>query len=347
MGKKKQKLNDESSIAVDLKSLIIEHSLFFDKLVDLIPSRFYLPTDDQDKPWYQGLSKKEKVNQKKETRENLKLARKIRLDPDKSTTTLEMLKQSIEKEKSTAEEDENETDAKPMVLDLEENNNRSVTYEELRQKLHRKIEELRGSRNNGDREKRISERKEIFEENKRKRESDPEYKKKVKTEVSDAKVKQDVEEASNSLTFGYVKLGDEEEHGRKKKRKMSKFKELDEAAKLEEAKKDPEKGEEIAKKHMWKAAVSRATGVKVHDDPKLLKKKISKEKKVRQKNAEKWKERVQSTQKLKAEKQEKRSGNINERIQQKKQRKIEKREKKLMRPGFEGRKDGFINASST
>jgi len=35
--------------------------------------------------------------------------------------------------------------------------------------------------------------------------------------------------------------------------------------------------------------------------------------------------------------------NIKDRIHQKKMRRIEKREKKLMRPGFEGKKEGYIN----
>ena len=53
--------------------------------------------------------------------------------------------------------------------------------------------------------------------------------------------------------------------------------------------------------------------------------------------------RVQTRDQLKAEKQQKRSENIASRIREKKMRKIAKREKKLMRPGFEGRKEGFMN----
>jgi exonuclease VII large subunit len=116
---------------------------------------------------------------------------------------------------------------------------------------------------------------------------------------------------------------------------------------LEEAKKDPEKGGVISKKHSWKAATSRAAGIKVHDDPKLLKQSLKKGEKRHQKNAEKWKERIESQHKMKAEKQQKRSKNIAGRIEQKKMRKIEKREKKLMRPGFEGPKQGYINEGST
>ncbi|KAK0601948.1 hypothetical protein LWI29_028957 [Acer saccharum] len=117
------------------------------------------------------------------------------------------------------------------------------------------------------------------------------------------------------------------------------------ARKFEEAKKDPEKGEMIAKKYSWKAATIRAAGIKVHDDPKLLKQSLHKKKR-HQKNVGKWNERIGTTQKLKVDKQQKRSENISGRIHEKKMRRIEKREKKLMRPGFEGRKQGFVNHNS-
>ncbi|CAH8391292.1 unnamed protein product [Eruca vesicaria subsp. sativa] len=65
---------------------------------------------------------------------------------------------------------------------------------------------------------------------------------------------------------------------------------------------------------------------------------IHKERKRHEKNAEKWKERVEVQQKVRVEKQQKRSGNIADRIEQNKIRK-----KKLLRPGFEGCKEGFVN----
>ncbi|OVA16565.1 hypothetical protein BVC80_1545g5 [Macleaya cordata] len=50
----------------DLKSIIQQHLRFFDKLVELIPARFYLPVEDKEKPWFQGLSKVAKASAKKE-----------------------------------------------------------------------------------------------------------------------------------------------------------------------------------------------------------------------------------------------------------------------------------------
>ncbi|XP_028773464.1 ribosomal RNA-processing protein 14-C isoform X2 [Neltuma alba] len=345
MKKKTQKSLQETN-AQDWESMIQQHRLFFDKLIELIPAKFYLPINDE-KPWFQGLSKAEKTAAKKETRENIKKSRRERLDPDKpSATTLDLLKQSLDKEKLNESNDE-QTDANHLTLGLEDDD-RSVTYEELRQRLHRKIEEFRANRNCGssNREKKRDERNaKRGIQNKKRKKDDGNEGSKPKHGDSMQKRKRDAMEASKDLRFGHVKLDNDERQG-KKNRKMSRHKELEKAKKVEEAKKDPEKGEVIAKKQSWKAAMDRAAGIKVHDDPKLLEKSIKKEKKRQQKNSEKWKERIDTREKMKAEKQQRRSEHIGERIHQKKMRRIAKREKKLMRPGFEGRKEGFINEVS-
>ncbi|XP_027358289.1 ribosomal RNA-processing protein 14-C [Abrus precatorius] len=341
--KKKQKVVTEGQ---DLESLIHDHTLFFDKLIQLIPAKFYLPIDDEEKPWFQGLSKAAKAEAKKETKENIKKSRRDRLDPEKpSATTLDILKQSMGKENDS---DEERAAVKPFMSGLE-GDDRSVTYEELRQRLHRKLEEFRASRNNGNLEKDNKDERNTkrgFKERKRKRDNENDESKPAHGESAE-KGKKDAAEASKELVFGHVKLQNEEVQG-KKKRKVSKHKELERAKKLEKVKKkDPEKAKSFANQQSWKAAMDRASGIKVHDDPKLLRKSINKEKKRQQKNVEKWKERVQTRDQLKAEKQQRRSENIAERIHQKKMRKIAKREKKLMRPGFEGRKEGFINDGSS
>ena len=85
----------EANAAQNLDSTILNHRLFFDKLIQIIPAKFYLPSFE-DKPWFQGLSKAAKAAAKKETRQNIKKSRRDRLDPDKpSVTTLDLLKQSF------------------------------------------------------------------------------------------------------------------------------------------------------------------------------------------------------------------------------------------------------------
>ncbi|KAJ6890347.1 hypothetical protein NC651_023990 [Populus alba x Populus x berolinensis] len=53
-----------------------QSSLFFDKLIELIPAKFYLPTDEKDKPWFPGLSKGAKASAKE--RKQGKTSRKAR-----------------------------------------------------------------------------------------------------------------------------------------------------------------------------------------------------------------------------------------------------------------------------
>ncbi|XP_019151517.1 PREDICTED: ribosomal RNA-processing protein 14-C-like [Ipomoea nil] len=329
--------------ATDLKALIHESSVFFDKLVNLIPPRFYLPSEDS-KPWFQGLSKAKKASFKRQSRENIKLARRNRLDPEKKiaqSSTLDLLKESIEKQKivelSSGNTDDSDKD-KPGEDDVNENaDDRSVTYEELRQRLRRKIEALRGNRGAGERSERKGSGKDgdlvNSEGKKRKRNSDGGgHSEKTGNEANPENVLSEVE-------FGKVKIGDDDKQGKKKKKKMSKAKELERLKRLEEVKKENPK---VAEKQSWKAAADRAMGVKVHDNPRLLKESMKREKKRKEKSTEKWKERVESREKSKGERQQKRRENISGRIHEKKMRKIAKREKKLMRPGFEGRKQEFI-----
>lgn len=335
-----------AAAATDLKALIHDNSVFFDKLVNLIPPRFYLPSDDS-KPWFQGLSKAKKASFKRQSRENLKLARRNRLDPEKKiaqSSTLDLLKESIEKQKnaelSSGNTDDSDID-KPIDFgedDGTENaDDRSVTYEELRQRLRRKIEALRGNRGCGEKLERKGSAKDgnlvKSEGKKRKRNGDGDgNSEKTGNEGNQGN-------ALSEIEFGKVKIGEDDKQGKKKKRKMSKAKELERLKRLEEVKKENPK---VAEKQSWKAAVDRAMGVKVHDNPRLLKESMKREKKRKEKSTEKWKDRVESREKLKEERQQKRRENISGRIHEKKMRKIAKREKKLMRPGFEGRKEEFI-----
>ncbi|KAL2228894.1 ribosomal RNA-processing protein 14-C [Sesamum indicum] len=341
MKKKKQKPTTPNPAADefggDLKSIIHAHSEYFDHLIELIPPRFYLSNDDADsKPWYQGLSKAAKASLKQQSKQNLKLARRQRFDPDKEpSSTLQLLQQQqnnktpVPGESNFTNLEDGESGAKPV--DVEENK-KSVTYEELREKLRRKIELLRGNRG----EKKNDEKKLKNDGNKRKRDGENDGGQSGKGVHLD-----EDEDGEEIIEYGKVRLGDEEEgkQGKKKKRKLPKAKELERVKRTEEVKRE---NPSAAERESWKAATSRAMGVKVHDSARLIKESMKKEKRKREKNKEKWKERVETQEKMKEEKQRKRKENIVGRINEKKMRKIAKREKKLMRPGFEGRKEGFI-----
>ncbi|KAL2895953.1 Surfeit locus protein 6-like protein [Bienertia sinuspersici] len=341
---------ESSAINGDIKTLVKEQAKFFDMLVELIPAKFYLPTNDDDKPWFQGLSRAAKAEAKLKSIENTKKSRRERLDPEKSSkTTLDLLKESLESEKLENKASDNDDDGdKGEGLNLKnmEEDKRSVTYEELRMRLHKRIEELRAGRGDGSgegRRRKDAERREKTDGNKRKRGENEERRNDDEAKESERDIEKEASEAAKGIEFGKVKLAASNDDGlnKKKKRKLSKEKELARAIELEEAKKDPE----VGKKHSWKAATERAMGAKVHDNPKLLKKSLQKDKKKHIKSVEKWKQRVETTEKKKKGKQDKRRDNIKAKIDKKKQAKIDKREKKLMRPGFEGRKEGFITGN--
>lgn len=59
MKKKRQNIVNAFIPEADLDSRIHQNSLFFDKLIELIPAKFYLPISDKEKKWFQGLSKDE------------------------------------------------------------------------------------------------------------------------------------------------------------------------------------------------------------------------------------------------------------------------------------------------
>jgi hypothetical protein len=95
-------------------------------------------------------------------------------------------------------------------------------------------------------------------------------------------------------------------------------------------------------KDAWGASLKRAQGQKVLDDPRLLKRSIKKEAKLRKKKAAAWAERQEKQKEAQTAKQTKRKANLQGRIDAKKDAKKARREKKLLRAGFEGRKRGFI-----
>lgn len=98
-----------------------------------------------------------------------------------------------------------------------------------------------------------------------------------------------------------------------------------------------------ADNHAWSAAMKRASGEKVLDDPKLLRKTLKREEKRKQKSSEKWEKKLALQKDTRDAKQSKRNSNIKARKDSVRDKRQERRDKKLLRPGFEGRKSGFLN----
>ena len=103
-------------------------------------------------------------------------------------------------------------------------------------------------------------------------------------------------------------------------------------------------GQALMQRQSWGAALARASGEKVLDDPKLLKKSIKRAQQLKMQRGAAWSERLAKQGERADERQSKRRENLQQRTDQKVAKKIERRENKLLRPGFEGRKGGeFLN----
>ncbi|CAM6103698.1 unnamed protein product [Calypogeia fissa] len=354
-----------ADVMVDLPAVVHSHCLFFDNLVELIPAKFYVPNEEPSDTWTFKKNKAARLAAKITTKENLKKAKRNRLDPDKFKSTLQVLQEKkTESEKTVDAEAEDIVPVKaPATVD------RAVTYDDLRERLHKRIEMLRSKRHAETAAAATSNARNF--QNEKKKESlkrrlmktapkeqgtmptvttqeQPPKRQKVDEQAVKKKPKEpEVDPAE--LEFSRVKMGLENSVvglGRKR-RKETKEDLLEKAIKLQEKMQDPEKGGEVITKHSWSSAVSRAAGEKVLDNPKLLKNSMKREQQQKVKSSKKWKERKALEKKASSEKQKTRKENISQRIQSSKERAIAKREKKLMRPGFEGRKAGFINTGSS
>jgi len=194
--------------ASEIKTLIRDYAAFFDDLIDRIPAKFYLPTVDEEKAWYQGLSKAAKAAAKQKSIENTKKARRNRLDPEKSAKTTEILKETLE---NVRKEDDDEDGAGGSE------GRSGVTLEDLHQRLQKRIAELRAARGGGEGggSRKGVERREKRDGKKRKREDETsERKKQEKKENGGDNVEKEVEEAAKGIEFGKVKLGAEIEDGK-------------------------------------------------------------------------------------------------------------------------------------
>lgn len=92
---------------------------------------------------------------------------------------------------------------------------------------------------------------------------------------------------------------------------------------------DAQKAKTILEKKAWKKALQQASGEKVKDDPKLLKKTIKRHEKKKAKSTKEWQERLNKVEEAKAEKQMKRTQNLQQRIDAKKTKRLGNKAKKL------------------
>mmetsp|Transcript_14118 Transcript_14118/g.30627 ORF Transcript_14118/g.30627 Transcript_14118/m.30627 type:complete len:402 (-) Transcript_14118:522-1727(-) len=378
-----------------------EIAQFFDHLVDLIPAKHYY-ADEQDRLDLVHMKKAARIAAKQELKEKYKQNKRAKLDPEAPSTTLEVQRAKLHGDKGKAgqesegsdddndSDEEDEDEAGPSASDGDDDHavNRqafgslnlsggSVSREELKEKLRKKIEAVRQQRKQKDKaevaQKAKEWKKKTLEDNARKKQQQQQQQeqqaKQQRKQAEDKKRKHaDMESgaaagkqqskqqqqqqggnangAAETFAFPRIEVGESgRAHGGPKGKKPTK----EELLKAAEAKQKAmaelaasQEGKVKVQQEAWKSALSRAGGERVLDDPKLLRKSLKKESKRKAKSAAAWQERRDHQQEEQAARQNKRKENIQARVQGKLEKKKAKREAKLLRAGFEGRKSGFI-----
>ena len=391
-----------------LEDRVKGHSDFFDRLVELIPAKYYVP-DEQNPEWSKfNKSKSAKAAAKQAAKENSKKALRAKLNPVNAQSTLEKIRSkelglsasagggwrgrgrrgkrvrlrgrrlrrrgrwiserrqrggralSSGEEESGGGGPRRPGDARgrsPTAAGWSVGESGGNRLEELRERLQAKIAASRMARKAEESKEKAAKAREWREEKKM---TKAEKKRKERAEAAvgaamdgkksgkrRAEEDADATEDEDDLQFGRVEV-DGKVGGPPRKKRADKQtllrKALDQRKEIADAGgEETEAGKKVAERYSWDAALARAGGEKVLDDPKLLQKSVKNEARMKKRSAQKWEARVARTEEQMAAKQKKRKDSLKSRANAKVEKRIEKREKKRNRPGFEGRSQGPIN----
>jgi hypothetical protein len=132
--------------------------------------------------------------------------------------------------------------------------------------------------------------------------------------------------------------------GGKKRPSLHRLLEAAESRKAQiDALKGTEEGDKIKADHEWDAALRRASGEKVRDDPKLLKRTIKRKESLKKKSAKAWDDRKKQQQADRVAKQDRREANLAKRREGKGKGKGHRKTAPNSRAGFEGSARASLN----
>ena len=340
---------DDESVS-EIEQRLAENSAYFDSLVELIPAKYYFPDNEEEKhgKFYKNRGQKAP---KQALKEASKKAKRSRLDPSQQKSVLELqqeddYKQISESTKTNTEEIEPSFSVEKV---------KSTGLDDLRSRLHQRIENLRGKRKAHQHSSKPSH----MERPKKKSKSEVKNNKKSKIVGSTNNDKaKNLVRSSNKQVLNengevvFSKFDFTRDHhnyditsSSNSGSKANNYKKL--LAKAEARKKkladlkaaDADKAKEMQQKLNWKNAIEKAEGVKQKNDPSLLKKTIKRKEKLKQKHRKEWKERTDSQKKQMDERQKLRKKHIQERVDAKKSKNMNKGKKRSFKK--KGHKPGF------
>ncbi|ORX58493.1 SURF6-domain-containing protein [Piromyces finnis] len=317
---------------------IESHNSFFDDLIGLIPASHYLPkaeSEIENDKYYHNTKKQ--VTSTKLNAKEIRKNKKAKFDPNnvKSVQTLQEEKKMKEEEEAEEEDTSMNMVQEVDIKDLKPMSKTS-SITELQERLKKSIDDLRAKRkaqNNNSihsrdellkkRLKRKHDRKEQIQKKKEKRRKTNDM---VGMDLPETQASKDnksagAKEVEENVSFGKIVFN--EELVQKKKKgptdTLGRLKQVEaNKEKLEKLKSvDKEKAEALEEKIQWNKAMKLVEGEKIKDDPKLLKKTLKREQKLKERSTKKWNDRQKTVARQMKEKQKKREENIKNRMNNK------------------------------
>lgn len=311
-----------------------DDDIYIEHLIDLIPVHCYFEHNVRQKIIK---AKHRATNKKVKASKRNKLSKKgkhtlARLDPSQQKSISQIQHELNKKEKKSQ---------KKKIKPLSSATSRATNLQELQEKLKSRITAVSGK---GEKSDVSSEKK--TPKRKREKPKNKEAAKKIKInshnkELNKTLSKKETEpptkpafNAENKIVYSKFEFPEAETKAAKSKYVSKKPEKLLSNLKKEKEKhkamevNSPEKTLAIKEKATWMKAIDRAKGIKVKDNPELLKQTIKKQKQRKRQSQKKWEERKNVTKKLQERRQQKRKTNIRAKKQEKIDKKIKRAKKK-------------------
>ena len=304
---------------VALLDELTEHNEFFDFLVDMIPQKLYIRQEPEVPAEFQSKEQRQKNMEQKKA--HAKLAKRRKLDPKAATGTVAAQKETV-----------------TTVVPLDSQKSR---IDALREKLRAKIAEKSQNRPAPDQVSKRAARRAAKQEKKKKQQQQQQQ----KASKADRAKQYTTKEASETdtppeddlqaLDFGRLAGLNAPKPYYQANKALANLNKTQNLQKMLQDAKDKQD-----KLDGWKSALQEADGTRVHNDPKKLQKALKQKARKKEQSQKAWQARTKEQQRQAKDKQKIRQHNLANR---KKGLKLSKKKIVEARPGFEGRKQDFLN----